>query len=402
MTDTTPIAPTYLPLSTIFDDSRPTFLIHKSWQYSGRLGEVADSLAVLHKDKLGIGVVAPMFGYKRQKVRQFLEGLDQVPFRIADPDLHRYASSGWVDFVERKAESEWTFSKEIPKKPKSSWVAQVLDAQREAHATVLLSASGWVDSVDATKSLTTAMSFVKESRAQAGSSRMMVNLTLDSAWLSNEALRDILLSEVVDSSEDAWYLRFYWPEMPVRYGQLVEPAILNGYRVLAETFASEDKQLFLPNSGLTGWIATALGATGFSTGLAWPEQAFARQRKMGGVAGRTPPPRIKRLFDKQLLHTMEFTEHERLKELDDRQIFDTKFSLEIEADDHSPELAGLHYLQGAGTLQAELVAKRSAEKAALRAINAGEKWIESLRRADRPSGLNRPQHLPAWQALLKR
>lgn len=158
-----------------------------------------------------------------------------------------------------------------------------------------------------------AMEFVDTSRDVVGDKPMFVNLTLDAQWLSDKQLRAVLLQPIVDSPEKHWYLRFWWPMIANRYGQLTDKNVLDGYRVLSRTAALERKRLFLPNAGLTGWVMTGLGATGFSTGTSWTDQAFARERRMGGVKGRPSPPRIPRMFDRALLHTVEFGRFERLQ-----------------------------------------------------------------------------------------
>ncbi|MEX2510609.1 MAG: hypothetical protein WD405_11640 [Homoserinimonas sp.] len=317
---------------------------------------------------------------------------------IVDPELHYSSTSAWEGRTEPNA--DWAELMDAPKKPKPRWVKLTLDIQRDLGATVALSATGWVDAVDGTKSIARAMNFAAESRAYLGSGvPMMVNLTFDWRWLVDEDLRATLLQEIVESNEPHWYLRFYWPEVPVRYGQLVDAAILAGYRELSGLCALEDKQLFLPNSGLTGWVATALGATGFSTGQAWPEQAFARQRIMGGRKGQRPPPRIPRYFDSQLLHTIEYSEFQRLAEFEDHEEHVTPYSLEIEEEGHTHELGGLHYLVAVADLQSTLKGKRSQAKAA-REVRTAAKFITDLRRADQPAGLNRPLHLAPWGDVL--
>jgi hypothetical protein len=394
---TTAAAP--VPLSAILAGDVPTFLVHKSFQYAKRVPEALRYISGLHSPSLGIGVVAPVHTHKRKAVEQFVASCGIAPLVLVDPELHFATTSTW-DGAGAKFNDDWSALMDMPEKPKPKWVKLALDTQSDLGANVALSASGWVDAAHATKSLARAMNFVAESRSYVGStSAMMVNLSFDWRWLVDDALRAMLLQEIVESNEQVWYLRFYWPEVPVRYGQLTDPAVLVGYRELATLCALEDKQLFLPNTGLTGWVATALGATGFSTGQAWPEQAFARQRIMGGRKGQPPPPAIPRYFDSQLLHTIEFSEFERLSAFASHAKLDTPFSLEIDVDGHSRELAGLHYLMAVAELQAKLKGKRPEAKAS-REVAAATKFITDLRRADQPAGLNNPTQLRMWKDLM--
>jgi len=400
-TTTAPAAVAAVGLDTVLAGDVPTLLVHKSYQAAKRVPEALGFMNAMHAPDLGIGVVVPLHNHKRTAVEQFVERCQLAPVIIVDPELHYASTSAWEARADGNVNDDWIDLMDDPQKPKPKWVGHTMDLQYDMGATVALSASGWVDAVDGTKSMARAMSFVAESRAHVGTTTpMMVNLTFDWRWLVDDALRATLLQEIVESNEPLWYLRFYWPEIPVRYGQLADAAILAGYRELAGLCALEDKQLFLPNSGLTGWVASSLGAAGFSTGQAWPEQAFARQRIMGGRKGQRPPPRIPRYFDSQLLHTIEYSEFERLSGFATHAELTTPYSLEIDAEGHSHELGGLHYLMAVAALQAKLKGRRPEAKSA-REIAGASGFIEGLRRADQPAGLNNPLHLAAWAELLR-
>ncbi|MGB4135218.1 MAG: hypothetical protein WA971_01555 [Microbacterium sp.] len=332
----------------------------------------------------------------------FRDNVAHVPTRIVDPELWRIVGTGWNEATALKAtQAAWSYMHNpAPTKVSAPWVKAILDVQRDYGASVLLSATGWVSEVNAAASLTSVMKYVDESRRQIQDSPMWVNLTLDSRWLSDRTLRNILLNEIVESNESDWYLRFYWPEVPTRYGQLLDDSLLRGYEILAKECALEDKRLYLPNTGLTGWFATALGAAGFSTGQAWPEQAFARQKIIAIKREGPPPAPIPRIFDSTILHTMDFNEFDRIRLFPDHKDYPTPFLDEIDSSGHSPELAGLHYVAAAGNLTAKLAQTRP-NVVAHRRAKKGQKFVDSLALPDRLTGINRPLHLPVWTPMLR-
>ena len=386
------------PLKRILGGQAPTFLTHRSYSNQSRLGEVFDELASTNKRALGLGIVAKLQDTTPKNNGQHLHGLERVPLRIADPEIYKRPESGWEDYKPKKVPTPWDYLRDVPSSPNQAWVSAVIEHQLSAGATVALSATGWVSTAKPEAALTNAMAFVNASRTAIGTNPMFVNLTMDFHWLADSDLRGILLHEMTESREKHWYLRFYWPIVTTRYGQLTDENILRGYKILCRAAALEGKRLFLPNSGLTGWLMTSFGATGFSTGTSWPEQAFARQRAMGGRKGQKPPPRTPRMFDRTLLHTLDYTTYGQMQEQPNHRAYETSFSRELEVTGHTPEVAGLHYLTSVGNLQAKL-AKRPNIMAS-RAVGRGTSFIDSLDRLDRPFAANNPTHLGIWNQIL--
>lgn len=378
----------------------PLLVVNRSFQNAQQLPDVFDHLSTAHGKNLGVAAQIRLPSMSETRAREYFDRVALVPVRIADPELWRRPGSGWPDAKPlNQNESKWPYLTSSASSG-ALWVQAVLDAQRSAGATVLLSATGWLRDIDPAKALAEAMATAAESRAQAGDSPMWVNLTMDSRWLSETKLRDALVDEIVESSEDSWQLRFWWPEVTPRYGQLVDDGLLRGYRELVTSAALEGKRVYLANSGLTGWIATALGAAGYSTGQAWGEQAFAAQRRMGSQKGARRPPKLPRFFDSTVLHTMDFNEYSRIRTLPRHREYATPYLAEIDALGHTAERATLHYLLAVGDLTASLNGSRP-NFLAHRRVRRGVRFLDGLSPVDQPGGISRPGHLRSWLKLLR-
>lgn len=399
MTDAS--VPKTASLDKIIRGKVPTFIVQRSALLNKRTPEVLAGLIDDHGKSLGVGTSIKMWGTTQKTLSEYLGPLDEVPLRLADPVLYRHPQSSWpgMETIEEpKTSPKHDFYKTLPASVDRNWISKVIKAQYDVGATVALSANGWVSTTHAPTALDTAMSVVRESRDVVGAKPMFVNLTLDKEWLLDRQLRNLLLRELVESNEKQWYLRFWWPEMTNSYGQLTDDAILRGYMRLASTARIEGKRLFLPNSGLTGWLMGAYGASGFSTGASATDQAFARQRRIGRRKGQKAPPATPRIFDRFLLHTMEHSVFERIRHLPDHRAFPTRFLDEIDAGSHERELAGLHYVKSVGDLQAKMSAKDRLV-VAYRPINRASKWVKGLADVDKPTGASNPGHLDVWREL---
>lgn len=386
-------------LRKILNADRPTFIVHKSFNAAGRLGEVFEGLHGLWGTNLGLGTAIRMTHSSPALAARYMSQHSKVPMRLVDPELYNVPETSFEDADQKSSADKWPPLKAMPAKPNTAWVKSVLQAQRDAGASVLLSASGWVHDLKPQKALQRQMEFVTESALYTNDEPMLVNLTMDHRWLTEATLRALLFEEIVERPERHWYLRFYWPLISTRYGQLLDPAVLQGYRELAALCKDEGKVLFLPNTGLTGWVASAVGAAGFSTGQSWPEQAFARQPTIAGRKGQQRPPRVPRFFEPTVLHTTEYAEHDRLTAFPGHLTEADPFALELDAGDYSAEVASLHYLMAVGELQASLHAA-DPRAVARKEVRRANRFVDGLARTDRPAGGNRPQHLPLWQSLL--
>lgn len=395
--------PNTASLNKILRGKVPAFVAQRSAQYFQRLPEVLTNLMVDHGKKLGVGTSMKMWGSTPKAISKYFGSVDGVPLLLADPVLFRHPDSKWPGMDSSKVAKRapaFEFYNQLPTKVDRNWISKVIQSQNDVGASVALSATGWVETTNAAAALDAAMASVRESRDVVGEKPMFVNLTMDKEWLINAELRNLLLREIVESNEKQWYLRFWWPELKNSYGQLGDAEILRGYISLSSTAAVEGKRLFLPNSGLTGWLMGAYGATGFSTGASAIDQAFARQRQMRWAAGRQVAPPTPRIFNRFLLHTMDHSVFEQVRILPKHRDFSTRFLQEIDGGSHDRELAGLHYVNAVGDMQAKMAASDH-RIMAHRAINRATRWIDGLDDVDKPAGASNPGHLAIWRDLPK-
>ena len=402
-------APAQVGLTGQLSGNIPLLLLAKSYQLAEQLPSVARVAARVTAGQIGVGVVVRLPPHSAAAAGIFLARFPGSLVRLADPDLYRAPSHGSLDnpisnqMVRRHP---WLANAPAPSAPTDlGWVTTVLEKQADAGATVLLSATGWLGSANGARELGNARRWVAASRTAAASTPMFVNLTMDSTWLTTPTLRSALLEELVESNERLWYLRFRWPVVEPRYGQLRQAAVLDGYKELAVTAALEGKVLVLPNSGLTGWVATALGGTGFSTGTSWGEQAYAAPRIMASAPGRPKPPATLRLFERTILHTVDHASHVALLGESNYLLCQCRYCQSIGARTTSSarwnkETAALHYLLRCARLTAMLNSP-SRRMEALREVRRARQFVRgTVGTPAAPTGNNAPAHLSEWERLL--
>ncbi len=401
----TPQAPTG---AEILNGTVPTFFLHKSYQQVPPQIEALGVARRVTQGQVGLGAIVRLPSMRTTAAATFLNNCSSAAIHLADPEIYTIGGSGSpIGPPGQRSLGYHPWLSAIPTAGPGTqqghqWISQVFDAQHAAGANVLLSASGWVADQQAQASLQGAMTWVADSRAVlASDDPMFVNLTLPSSWLGNQALRNLLLDEIVESNEQHWYLRFYWPIVDPSYGQLSDSAILAGYRELAQTARGEGKVLVLPNSGLTGWVATALGASGFSTGVSWSEQAFAAERIMRSRPNQPRPAAVPRYFDRNVLHPLEWPASEAMNLLAGHVTCSCRFCIRMRnANAWDKGAAGAHYVVRAARLTAE-IATNNRRREARQIVQNAQQFAASLNGTQHAlTGRYVPRHLAEWANVL--
>lgn len=388
-------------LEAFLDGRLPCVLVHKSHQFSDRLPEVVRYARRQARSRCLVGLVVP-FRQPREAVRAFMAGFPLTAVRFADPEIHLHPDH-YGGVLASSAQNWPHFGAPIGGPSDAAWSAQQLLLQAQAGATVLLTPTGKVEESNAAASLTDAMRRVATARSVVGTAPMFANLTFDNRWLARQDLRDRLLDEIVDSNERHWYLRFRWPIVEPAYGQLADQQILDGYKELTTVCSDENKVVVFPQSDMTGWTMTALGAAGFGTATSRGDRQFADQRVIASRPGQTRPEPKKRYFSRSVLHTLEQPTHEALLTEPGYRRCRCRWCRALHPDRTAPptwdrRLVGYHHVQKTVMLTAALDGDR--RRQARRRVRTAERFVNGLPAPLELTGDDRPRHLPTWSRLL--
>jgi hypothetical protein len=243
------------------------------------------------------------------EARRILDAIPAATVRIVDPELHLHPDHVAETSARRRSLAPY-LDRALPTRPDRAFITGILDLQRQAGANLLLTPTGRVDETDGERDLARALRVVAAMRAEACNDELAVNLTLSRNWLTTPRLLEVLLNELVDSTERIWYLRVRWDALRPRHAQLRDEGLLRGYNTLVRTAASESKLVVLPQTSLAGWLLTGLGAAGFSSGTGGPEQSYA-EPVIIRIRGQRRPP-VPRYFDPEVLATIGLPARERV------------------------------------------------------------------------------------------
>lgn len=301
-------------------NGRLLFFVHQPHQYKWKLPSLIGDLSARFQ-QIGIGVVARLCA---SSTREFVQecrkntGIVLVDPEAYDPQAPRQVRDGYP-------------YGQPPRDDPEAWINEVLEAELELGATVLLTPSVFIDTTP------TSVDFfedVEMRRIRYALRRrpepVAVNLTLDYPWLSDQRYRERLLANLLDLNADLFYIRVYWPMLYPRYGQLSDKTILEGYKELVWTLAGEGRSLILPTTSLTGWLAMAWGASGFSTGPSRSQQAYAREPRIVHERGERYT-KIRRYYEPSLMHIIELTAHDVLLGYEHYKACDCPYCVELQA-----------------------------------------------------------------------
>ncbi|MFJ7523840.1 hypothetical protein ACIQ1S_02830 [Streptomyces griseus] len=391
----------------------PLFIVQRSHQHSTVIPGALSYIRQEHPEGLNLGVSVPLPRTRPAGVSTFFKNTQMAPVQIADPECFaRHDSYGPILMEQRDGQPYvgpstskfWDFfTAELPSGWTHEWVARVIRVQRDVGATVLLTPGIWMDASDRMNSLRLMRESVTWARTEVQPhENLAVNITISHAWLSTPILRDALLAELLDMDEEIFYIRVRWPLLSQPYGQLVSADILDGYVELSDVCAENDKFLILPNTGMTGWVSLAWGASGFSTGIGSGERAFADTKVIKIKRTGPRPAPTNRTFRSGLLHVVDVTTDERLSALPGQRSCACDFCRSQPPGSWDKAQAGAHYLSAVAGLTADAALHGRGARAGTRAlVRDAQSLYSSATNLVPLTGANDPKHLDLWLSKLR-
>jgi hypothetical protein len=368
------------------DASSPVVLYHRPFRAADQVPRLLASVVAETRGRVALGVITPLPNLNAQSNRDWLDGCGAAGVRITDPRCYKLDGSMGQDAISQRASNTWPT---ITADPVA--VADLLDAQRQAGANLLLTSGRALDVADAANSLAAACVEGDQALASLESGeRLALNLTMGHEWLTSAAARNELLDQLLDQEQfDVWYVRVLWPNDPAAPHQPTQLQMLQGYKQLAQLASDEERVLLLPQTGLTGWLQLAFGAAGFGTGQSFTDQGFHRARGGGGGA-----PPVERYFEPTILHVVERPAHDVLRQMNGYIPCDCPYCPALHANPiWNHQLSALHHAHWAGRLSDPGSRPSGAIRRRVR---------RALREASQLqlAGANEPRHLAVWDQVL--
>ncbi|RRQ25326.1 hypothetical protein DK926_23930 [Rhodococcus sp. Eu-32] len=374
------------------DDQQPIFILHCPHQNRATAPRAAASIVAATGGSVAIAASVRLPSATSSSHATWLNNCAAASIRIADPSA--YLLDRALVRVKKVSARSRRWADYLNDSPLN--VVAILDAQRSAGANMLLSAGSALDPGDPRKSLDAAFAQADDTLSELRTGeRMALNLTVTSQWLQSPVLREALFAELLDQEQfDVWHIRVQWPSTLGTFEQPRQDDLLEGYKRLAQLASDEDRVLLLPQSGTTGWLQLAFGASGYGAGLFNSAHAFKEESDGPGFA--TQP--IPRYFEASLLHPVERSVHDVLAKDPSYVPCDCPYCPSLLANpDWNHELSRLHHLYWMGCLAG---IGSSTGRSLAAAIRRAVRDATALKSRSLLTGTSDPKHLPVWDHRL--
>lgn len=350
-----------------------------------------------------VGASVSLAAYKPTTVHEKLQTFDPIAsFAVADPATHK------LDLPPGKRGRGFKFVKYLQcdephkKENAAAIVDEALELQVKCGRKILISPSltyGLAPG-QANRRATQRFAVHADSHSLTKGRELMIGVALHESVVADEEERNDLLNEFVDDwPERPMYLRMCVTP-PESYRQYSKVKALSGLRELVKSLVKNGRRVYLPHSGLFGWLMMPFGAAGFGSGITSTDQSLAIRGGGGNAANR-----IDWYFVPQFLGFVKREEVPRIASVGAYQPCKCPFcpTLPLGKPGHwDINAAGLHYLWWCARLAAEQNQSPSdVLAAAKKRVADGLVFQKTVREAkvilDPRSS---PTHLGAWSEVL--
>lgn len=283
-----------------------------------------------------------------------------------------------------------------------TFVASVLDAQVNAHGSVLVAPGLTLGRGALDESMEVSAQLAHEAAQRAANEGMpfLIGQVVTPSTVTESRQRNDILNALVDDYPPGdVYLRLFVKDGE-SFRQYADEGVLEGLAEVATSLAANGRALILPQLGLAGWLLMARGATGFGAGMSSTLQMCSE--RSAGQRGRTPLPRY---FLPSLLC---FVFREELAIMRRQSLiadcscpFCQRLLPTAEAE-WSTELAGQHYLWWRGVLAGEAQASATPRQVVADRVEGAQAFYQALRAAGVSlDPRSEPRHLAAWSRVVQ-
>lgn len=277
------------------------------------------------------------------------------------------------------------------------FVKQAIDAQTEIGATALV-APWLLHGVTQTEhELNATIRFASLAEEYVDDDdKLLMGIEATQGVFATAEARNAMINELVEGPELPAYLRMRITP-PQGYMQYRDPAALKGLREVVLALDANDRAVSLPQSGLTGWVMSAFGASSYGAGM---QGSMQRNTAPAGGGGGFPP--LHWYFVPEMLGFVLAEEMDDVSQVDGFSVCECPYcdgELPAPGAAFDAREAGKHFIWWCSTLADELDSGSPHDLVASR-VAAATEFAEQVEASVQLDDRSIPAHLPIWTQLL--